>query len=184
MLQDILDFSDILPDKKRKKLDRKIEGSQISAPKNSRKKRKRKGRGHSSGMGKTASRGENGQKSRSGYSYTAGFEGGQMPLHRRLPKRGFRSINPSDFQLVNLYRIEKAGLKGEITPIVLKKEGLIRSAKKPVKILGTGDIKSGITITADAFTSSAKDKIATAGGNCTVRNLKEELKKVKKDKPA
>lgn len=174
-----LSFADLLPDRKKKKVERKFDTEQIQVPEGSRKLRKRKGRGHASGMGKTASRGENGQKSRSGYSMTPGFEGGQMPLHRRVPKRGFRSINPTDFQLVNLFRLEKSGLSGDITPLAMVKSGLIRDTKRLVKILGTGEIKSSFKITADAFTQSARKKIEAAGGTCSERDLNSEKKAAK-----
>lgn len=181
-MKEVLNLADIQPEKRTKKLERELPVMQIEVPPNSRKNRKRKGRGHSSGMGKTASRGENGQRSRSGFSMRAGFEGGQMPLHRRLPKRGFRSINPVKYQLVNLYRIEKLGLSGEITPIILEEKGLIRKADRLIKVLGTGDIKNGLKLTVDAYTESAQKKIEAAGGSCTVRDLKADKKANQKTK--
>ncbi len=131
------------------------------------KSRKRVGRGHGSGLGKSAGRGDKGAGQRSGFKRRAWFEGGQMPLARRLPMRGFHNLFKKDFQIVNINRIEALGLK-EVNAQILKENGLIRSALKPVKILGNGDIKSKIDITATVFSQSAKEKIEKAGGTATV----------------
>ena len=131
------------------------------------KSRKRVGRGHGSGFGKSAGRGDKGAGQRSGFKRRAWFEGGQMPLARRLPMRGFHNLFKKDFQIVNINRIEALGLK-EVNAQILKENGLIRSALKPVKILGNGDIKSKIDITATIFSQSAKQKIEKAGGTATV----------------
>ena len=131
------------------------------------KSRKRVGRGHGSGLGKSAGRGDKGAGQRSGFKRRAWFEGGQMPLARRLPMRGFHNLFKKDFQIVNINRIEALGLK-EVNAKILKENGLIRSALKPVKILGNGDIKSKIDITATVFSQSAKEKIEKAGGTATV----------------
>ena len=131
------------------------------------KSRKRIGRGHGSGLGKSAGRGDKGAGQRSGFKRRAWFEGGQMPLARRLPMRGFHNLFKKDFQIVNINRIEALGLK-EVNAQILKENGLIRSALKPVKILGNGDIKSKIDITATVFSKSAKEKIEKAGGTATV----------------
>tara|TARA_B100002052_G_scaffold37051_1_gene29120 strand:+ start:30 stop:467 length:438 start_codon:yes stop_codon:yes gene_type:complete len=131
------------------------------------KSRKRVGRGHGSGLGKSAGRGDKGAGQRSGFKRRAWFEGGQMPLARRLPMRGFHNLFKKDFQIVNINRIEALGLK-EVNAQILKDNGLIRSALKPVKILGNGDIKSKIDITATVFSKSAKEKIEKAGGTATV----------------
>ena len=131
------------------------------------KSRKRVGRGHGSGLGKSAGRGDKGAGQRSGFKRRAWFEGGQMPLARRLPMRGFHNLFKKDFQIVNIDRIEALGLK-EVNAQILKENGLIRSALKPVKILGNGDIKSKIDITATIFSRSAKEKIEKAGGTATV----------------
>jgi len=131
------------------------------------KSRKRVGRGHGSGLGKSAGRGDKGAGQRSGFKRRAWFEGGQMPLARRLPMRGFTNLFKKDFQIVNINRIEALGLK-EVNAQILKENGLIRSALKPVKILGNGDIKSKIDITATVFSQSAKEKIEKAGGTATV----------------
>tara|TARA_Y100001934_G_scaffold264796_1_gene342212 strand:+ start:714 stop:1151 length:438 start_codon:yes stop_codon:yes gene_type:complete len=131
------------------------------------KSRKRVGRGHGSGLGKSAGRGDKGAGQRSGFKRRAWFEGGQMPLARRLPMRGFHNLFKKDFQIVNINRIEALGLK-EVNAQILKENGLIRSALKPVKILGNGDIKSKIDITATVFSQSAKEKIEKAGGTAIV----------------
>ncbi len=131
------------------------------------KSRKRVGRGHGSGLGKSAGRGDKGAGQRSGFKRRAWFEGGQMPLARRLPMRGFHNLFKKDFQIVNINRIEALGLK-EVNAQILKENGLIRSALKPVKILGNGDLKSKIDITATVFSKSAKEKIEKAGGTATV----------------
>ena len=131
------------------------------------KSRKRVGRGHGSGLGKSAGRGDKGAGQRSGFKRRAWFEGGQMPLARRLPMRGFHNLFKKDFQIVNINRIEALGLK-EVNAQILKDNGLIRSALKPVKILGNGDIKSKMDITATIFSQSAKEKIKKAGGTATV----------------
>ena len=131
------------------------------------KSRKRVGRGHGSGLGKSAGRGDKGAGQRSGFKRRAWFEGGQMPLARRLPMRGFHNLFKKDFQIVNINRIEALGLK-EVNAQILKENGLIRSALKPVKILGNGNMESKIDITATVFSQSAKEKIEKAGGTATV----------------
>lgn len=131
--------------------------------KNSRKKPRRIGRGPGSGRGKTAGRGTKGQKSISGYSMKRGFEGGQMPLHRRLPKRGFTNIFKKEYCEVNLIRLERINKK-EIKPKDLLKAGLIKKETEQVKILGRGEISSPITIHAHRFSRSAQEKIEKAGG--------------------
>lgn len=128
--------------------------------------RKRVGRGPGSGTGKTAGRGQKGQKARSGASIPAGFEGGQMPLHRRIPKRGFHNFTRVEYQVVNVGDL--SAMEGEITPATLRAAGLVRSLRKPVKVLGTGEIEKALTVTAHAFSGSAKQKIESAGGTATV----------------
>ena len=125
--------------------------------------RKRVGRGHGSGLGKSAGRGDKGAGQRSGFKRRAWFEGGQMPLARRLPMRGFKNLFKREFQIVNIDSIEALGLK-EVNAQILAENGLIRSALKPVKILGNGEMKSKIDITATVFSQSAKEKIEKAGG--------------------
>ncbi len=140
--------------------------STIKAPRKATEKRKRVGRGMGSGMGKTSTRGHKGQGSRSGSRLLRGFEGGQMPLHRRLPKRGFKNIFRVEYAIVNLDRLATLG-ETEITPDVLKKAGVV-SGNKPVKILGDGELKSAITVRAHKFSKSAQEKITKAGGKFEV----------------
>ena len=130
------------------------------------KNRKRVGRGHGSGLGKSAGRGDKGAGQRSGFKRRPWFEGGQMPLARRLPKRGFTNLFKKEFQVVNLDDIDALGLD-TINPQVLAKHGLVRSALKPVKILGDGELKSKLNVTATTFSKSAKEKIEKAGGIAT-----------------
>ena len=140
--------------------------STIKAPRKATEKRKRVGRGMGSGMGKTSTRGHKGQGSRSGSRLLRGFEGGQMPLHRRIPKRGFKNIFRVEYAVVNLDRLAELG-ETEITPEVLKKAGIVGSSK-PVKILGDGELKSAITVHAHKFSKSAQEKITKAGGKFEV----------------
>jgi len=139
--------------------------SSIRAPKKANENKKRVGRGMGSGMGKTSTRGHKGQRSRSGSRMMRGFEGGQMPLHRRVPKRGFTNIFRQEFNIVNLEKL--AGLGDTINPDVLRKAGVI-STKRPVKILGDGELKSAITVQAHKFSKSAQGKITKAGGKFEV----------------
>jgi len=140
--------------------------STIRAPKKSTEKKKRVGRGMGSGMGKTSTRGHKGQRSRSGSRLLRGFEGGQMPLHRRVPKRGFKNIFREEYAVVNLDRLAALG-ETEITPEVLKKAGVV-NGKAPVKVLGNGELTTAITVYAHKFSKSAQEKIAKAGGKCEV----------------
>lgn len=128
------------------------------------KNRKRIGRGTGSGHGKTATKGHKGQKARSGGSIKAGFEGGQMPLQRRLPKRGFTPLDRIEYALVNLKQLDlfEAGATVDVAALVAK--GLVKNAGRYVKILGTGDISKSLTVSATKFSQSAKDKIIAAGG--------------------
>lgn len=131
-------------------------------------KKKRVGRGPGSGLGKTAGRGHKGQKSRSGYSSRPGFEGGQMPLQRRLPKRGFTNIFKKQWVEISLGKIESNFNAGdEVTPEILHNRGLIKKAKHDLVILGTGDISKALKISAHRFTKTARDKIEKAGGSAT-----------------
>jgi large subunit ribosomal protein L15 len=135
----------------------------LGPAKGSRPKKKRVGRGPGSGLGKTAGRGHKGQKSRSGHSHTPGFEGGQMPLVRRIPKRGFKNKFRTEFAVVNLAQL--ADLAVAIDPVVLAEKGLVR-AGMPVKVLGDGDLSMPINVTAHRFSKSARAKIEKAGGSC------------------
>ena len=131
-------------------------------------KKKRIGRGPGSGTGKTAGKGHKGQKSRSGYSSKRGFEGGQMPLQRRLPKRGFTNIFKKEWIEISLAKIEENFKAGEtVTPEILHKRGLIKKAKHDLVILGTGEVSKSLNISAHRFTKTAKDKIEKAGGSVT-----------------
>lgn len=131
-------------------------------------KKKRVGRGPGSGLGKTAGRGHKGQKSRSGYSSKIGFEGGQMPLQRRLPKRGFTNIFKKKWLEIGLAKLEENFNAGdEITPEILHKRGLIKKAKHDLVILGNGEVSKALKISAHRFTKTAQDKIEKAGGSIT-----------------
>ncbi|GAC1446530.1 MAG: 50S ribosomal protein L15 [Pyrinomonadaceae bacterium] len=132
-------------------------------------KKKRVGRGPGSGLGKTAGRGNKGQKSRSGYSRKIGFEGGQMPLQRRLPKRGFTNIFKKEWIEVSLSALENSfDTDTEITPEVLHARGLIKKAKRDVVVLGTGEVTKALKVSAHRFTKSAREKIEKAGGSVMI----------------
>ena len=132
-------------------------------------KKKRIGRGPGSGTGKTAGKGHKGQKSRSGYSSKRGFEGGQMPLQRRLPKRGFTNIFKKEWVEISLAKIEENFNAGDVvTPEILHERGLIKKAKHDLVILGTGEVTKSLTISSHRFTKTAKDKIEKAGGTAEI----------------
>lgn len=140
----------------------------LRAPKGSTHKKKRVGRGPGTGLGKTSGRGEKGQKSRSGYSSKIGFEGGQMPLHRRLPKRGFTNIFKKEWIEISLASLEQHfAANDEVTPELLHERGLIKKAKRDVVVLGTGEISKALRVSAHRFTKSAREKIEKAGGAAT-----------------
>ena len=131
--------------------------------------KKRVGRGHGSGLGRSAGRGDKGYHSRSGSKHRPWFEGGQMPLHRRVPKRGFSNfLFKKEYQIVNLSDLNKIDTE-TVNPSILKEQGLVKYALRPIKILGEGDIDKKIDITASAFSSSAIEKIEKAGGTATVQ---------------
>jgi len=147
--------------------------SNLKYAKGSRKNSKRIGRGEGSGHGGTSTRGMNGQLSRSGAKKKAWFEGGQMPLQRRVPKRGFTNIFKVKFQAVNLSLLQKVAdtqslADGLVTPAILFKSGAIRKAAAPYKILGEGEIKTKLNIEAHAFSETAKQKIEAAGGTIKI----------------
>ena len=149
--------------------------SNLTSAKGSTKPRKRIARGQGSGRGGTATRGSNGQKSRSGFKYRAWFEGGQMPLQRRVPKKGFNSPFRIEYQAVNVTSLQKLiddkkVEDGVINAVVLYKNGLISKALAPFKILGNGDIQAKVEVEAHAFSKSAKEKIESAGG--TIKETK------------
>jgi large subunit ribosomal protein L15 len=141
--------------------------SNIRAPKGSSEKRKRVGRGMGSGMGKTSTRGHKGQGSRSGVSFMRGFEGGQMPLHRRLPKRGFTNIFKKEYTVVNLGRLAELEIS-EITPEILFQRGILKDKHGMVKILGVGELRAAMTVRAHKFSESAQKKITDAGGKAEI----------------
>ena len=140
--------------------------SSIRAPKKASENKKRVGRGMGSGMGKTSTRGHKGQRSRSGSRMMRGFEGGQMPLHRRVPKRGFTNIFRKEYDIVNLEKLAALGEK-TITPEVLLAARLVQG-KNQIKVLGDGELKSALTIQAHKFSKSAQEKITKAGGKFEV----------------
>jgi large subunit ribosomal protein L15 len=125
--------------------------------------RKRVGRGPGSGLGKTAGRGHKGGKSRSGYGVRPGFEGGQMPLIRRVPKRGFHNEFRVEYTVINVAQLE--GMSGRITAEALVARGMVKSGR-PLKVLGNGEIRSAVTVAAHKFSEAARRKIEAAGGTC------------------
>ncbi len=141
--------------------------SNLRAPRKANTGRKRVGRGMGSGMGKTSTRGHKGQGARTGTSLMRGFEGGQMPLHRRLPKRGFTNIFRTEYTVVNLDRIAELGV-AEIALDDYRKLGLASNKKALIKILGSGELKKAVTIHAHKFSKSATEKIEKAGGKAVL----------------
>ncbi|HTV82669.1 MAG TPA: 50S ribosomal protein L15 [Acidobacteriaceae bacterium] len=137
--------------------------SNLKAPERANRNKKRIGRGMGSGTGKTSGRGHKGQGSRSGSSLMRGFEGGQMPLHRRLPKRGFTNIFRTEYTVVNLDRLAELGEK-ELTLEKLTELGLVKRRNDLVKVLGGGELKTAVTVHAHKFSKSAQEKIEKAGG--------------------
>ena len=141
---------------------------ELNAPAGSKKDPKRKGRGTATGQGKTAGRGMNGQNSRSGGGVRLGFEGGQMPLYRRLPKRGFNSKWAKEYSIVNIGDLNRFEAGTEVTPELLKEVGLVKQVIDGIKILGDGELNAAITVKAHKFTKSAEEKINAAGGKAEV----------------
>ena len=141
---------------------------ELSPAAGSTKEAKRIGRGHGSGNGKTAGKGHKGQKARSGSGMRAGFEGGQMPLQRRVPKRGFNNIFATKFAIVNVSDLEIFEANAVIDAQALQDKGLVKKLYDGVKILGNGDISKSLTVKASAFSESAKQKIEAAGGKAEV----------------
>ena len=140
--------------------------SNVHAPKKAAERKKRVGRGMGSGMGKTSARGHKGQHSRSGSRLLRGFEGGQMPLHRRMPKRGFTNVFRKEFNIVSLEKLAALG-ETTITPDLLRQAGIIKT-KHPVKVLGDGELSTALTVHAHKFSKSAQEKIEKAGGKVVV----------------
>ena len=141
---------------------------ELHSAEGARKNRNRVGRGTSSGNGKTSGRGHKGQKARSGGGVRPGFEGGQMPLFQRLPKRGFTNINRKDYAIVNLDTLNRFEDGAEITPEFLKAQGVVKDLKAGLKILGQGSVDKKFTVKANKFSASAKEAIEAAGGKTEV----------------
>lgn len=141
---------------------------ELSPAPGSRKERKRVGRGTSSGMGKTSGRGHKGQNSRSGGGVRPGFEGGQNPLYRRLPKRGFVNPTRKEYAIVNLEDLNSFEAGTEVTPEILVNSGIVKNTKSGIKILGNGDVTVKLTVKANKFSQSAVEKIEAAGGKTEV----------------
>ena len=141
---------------------------ELKAVKGATKAPKRKGRGTATGQGKTAGRGMNGQNSRSGGGVRLGFEGGQMPLYRRLPKRGFTNIWGTEYTIVNVEDLNRFEAGTVITQEVLEEAGLVKQVKDGIKILGQGALNVGVTVKANKFSKSAVEKIEAAGGKAEV----------------
>ena len=142
--------------------------STLRPPKGSRKKHVRVGRGIGTKLGRTSGKGNKGQKSRRGYSRRRGFEGGQMPLHRRIPKRGFHNPFGVTYSVINLEELNVFPAGETVTPELLRAHGFVRRATDPIKVLGDGELKTKLTIHAHAFSATAKDKITKAGGTFEV----------------
>jgi large subunit ribosomal protein L15 len=141
-----------------------MELSNLKPKKGARHAKKRVGRGPGSGHGKTSGRGEKGQKSRSGYSGKRGFEGGQMPLHRRLPKRGFTNIFKTDYAVVNVSDLERFDNGASVDEAMLRQAGLVKGSHDGVKVLGDGELSKKLTVSATKFSKTAKEIIEKAGG--------------------
>lgn len=143
--------------------------SNLRPPKGAKHAKKRVGRGQGSGHGKTAGRGHKGAQSRSGYTNKRGFEGGQMPLHRRVPKRGFHNLFRDEYAVVNLDTLaEQFDAGSEITVDTLREQGLVRKGARKIKVLARGDIGKALTVRAHKFSGKAAEKIAAAGGKAEV----------------
>lgn len=149
---------------KSKKEHNTVSLSALSPAKGSRKRKVRVGRGMGSKLGKTAGAGNKGQQSRRGYSRRRGFEGGQMPLHRRLPKRGFHNPFGVKFSVINLEELNVFPAGETVTPELLRAHGFVRRAADPIKVLGDGELKINLIVHAHAFSAAAKEKITKAGG--------------------
>jgi large subunit ribosomal protein L15 len=143
-----------------------MELNNLKPKKGSRHAKKRIGRGPGSGTGKTAGRGEKGQKSRSGFSRQPGFEGGQMPLHRRLPKRGFTNIFKRDYAVVNVSDLDRFDNGTTVDEASMREAGLVKGRHDGVKVLGGGELSKKLTVSATKFSASARKQIEAAGGTC------------------
>jgi len=138
--------------------------NELKPAEGARKKKRRIGRGPGSGSGKTSGRGHGGQKSRSGGSIPAWFEGGQMPLARRLPMKGFTNYTRKTFEVINVCDLERSGLEGEVTVDVLRASGVVRGTRGKVKVLANGEITRAITLKVNAISAKAREKVEAAGG--------------------
>lgn len=145
-----------------------MELNTIKPPRGSRRSIKRVGRGRGSGHGKTSCRGHKGQKSRAGSKSSRGSEGGQMPLQRRVPKRGFTNIFRKEYEVINVERLNAFDSGAEVTPELLSEKGIARLNLDGIKILGDGELKVSLTVRADSFSKTAKEKIEAAGGKVEV----------------
>ena len=146
--------------------------SNLKPPKGAKHAVKRIGRGQGSGQGKTAGRGHKGAKSRSGFKFKRGFEGGQMPLHRRVPKRGFHNPFRVEYEVVNLDTLATRFEAGTVvTPELLRERGLVAGGSRPVKVLGRGEVGKALTVRAHKFTGKAAEKLAAAGGTAEVMGI-------------
>ena len=154
--------------KSKKKEHNSVSLSNLGPARGSRKKKVRVGRGIGSKLGKTSGSGNKGQKSRRGYSRRRGFEGGQMPLHRRIPKRGFHNPFTVEFSVINLEELNVFPAGETVTPELLRAHGFVRRATGLIKVLGDGELKNKLTVHAHAFSASAKEKITKAGGSFEV----------------
>lgn len=141
---------------------------EMKSPEGANKRRKRVGRGAGSGHGKTSCRGQDGQKSRSGGGVRPGFEGGQMPLQRRIPKRGFTNVFKKEYNIINIDRLNIFAEDTEVTPELLKEQGLVKSMKDGVKILGNGTLEKKLNVKANKISKQAQDKIVAQGGKFEV----------------
>jgi large subunit ribosomal protein L15 len=139
--------------------------NELKSPKGARKRKRRIGRGQGSGHGKTSGRGHKGQKSRSGGGVPPWFEGGQMPLARRLPIKGFKNPTRKVYEVINVSDVERSGLEGEITVAVLRAAGIVTGSKKPVKLLAMGEITRAVDLKIHAASAKAAEKITAAGGS-------------------
>jgi large subunit ribosomal protein L15 len=157
-----------MAEKSKKKEHNSVSLSTLGPAKGSRKRKVRVGRGIGSKLGKTSGSGNKGQKSRRGYSRRRGFEGGQMPLHRRIPKRGFHNPFGVGYSVVNLEELNVFPAGETVTPELLRAHGFVRRATDPIKVLGDGELKNKLTVHAHAFSASAKEKITKAGGTFEV----------------
>ncbi len=151
--------------------------SDLRPPKGAKHSKKRVGRGQGSGNGKTAGRGHKGAQSRSGFKHKRGFEGGQMPLHRRVPKRGFHNLFREEYAVVNLDTLaEQFEAGADVTIDALREQGLVRKGATKIKVLARGDISKALTVRAHKFSGKAAEKIAAAGGKAEVLGIVQDGK--------